>query len=372
MNVLFTDQYGELGGAQRCLLDLLPAVLERGWRAYAAVPDGALANRLAESGAVVETIDPGDYRPMRKSAADMWRFARSAPRLGRQLAGMVTRHRIDLLYVNGPRLLPAACLAGDEVPKLFHAHNYLPQGASRQVALAALRWTRMPAMAVSRYVANFLTGAVAAEKLEIVPNGVEDARRERVKNQVPRVGIIGRIAPEKGHLDFIDAARLLPREWEFVVWGAAMLADPGYEAEVRRRAQGLPITFAGWIDPVADALASLDLLVLPSGRNEALPRVILEAFSAGTPVVAYRSGGIPELIRDGENGYLVEPGRVDMLAARIRVALEDRAGRQSVVDRARRLWEQKYTIERYRETVTQVMARAASRANADADTNTGV
>lgn len=370
MNVLFIDQFSEFGGAQQCLLDLIPAVKTRGWKAYAAVPTGELALRLAAAGVTVHGIEPGSYTSGRKGVIDVLRYLWTMPRVSRQLRACIREHQIDLLYVNGPRLLPAAALAAD-LPLLFHAHNYLPPGLSRQVALSTLRMRRSEVIAVSAFVGGYLLGAIPIERISVVRNGVADARRASQRRGTLRIGIIGRIAPEKGQLDFVEAARLLPRDWRFTICGAALLALPGYEAAVRQQAAELPIEFPGWQNDVAAVLSTLDLLIVPSASHEALGRVILEAFSAEVPVVAYPSGGIPELIEDGKTGFLVPARTPHALAARIREVIADEALRCRVARNARIAWESHYTLERYREGVTQIMARAASRHSKPAPISTG-
>src|SRR5262245_56926243 len=107
MNILFLDQFSDLGGAQRCLLDLLPAVLETGWRAHVAAPgDGCLGARAKDLGAEFHSIQCGPYESGHKSSADVIRFATELPRLAREIAGLACDTHTDILYVNGPRLLP--------------------------------------------------------------------------------------------------------------------------------------------------------------------------------------------------------------------------------------------------------------------------
>jgi len=74
-----------------------------------------------------------------------------------------------------------------------------------------------------------------------------------------------------------------------------------------------------------DVFAGMDVLVVPSLWPENSPLVIHEAFMAGVPVVAARTGGIPELIEHGVSGLLYEPRSADELAARLSILLEDRA-----------------------------------------------
>src|SRR5207248_8464689 len=74
--------------------------------------------------------------------------------------------------------------------------------------------------------------------------------------------------------------------------------------------------FLGYQDDVAPFYAAFDALVLPSG-NEGTPVSAIEALAGGRPVVATRVGGVPDVVRDGEDGFLVEPGAVADLADRL-------------------------------------------------------
>ncbi len=88
-----------------------------------------------------------------------------------------------------------------------------------------------------------------------------------------------------------------------------------YESEVRAAAAGLPIEFRGWVENVYDALAEIDVLLVPSAPHEATTRVILEAAMAGVPVVAFASGGIPEVLAEANLARSVEEMARKALAA---------------------------------------------------------
>ena len=77
--------------------------------------------------------------------------------------------------------------------------------------------------------------------------------------------------------------------------------------------------FPGYQEEVGPFFAAFDVFVLPSG-NEGTPVTAIEALASGCPVVATRVGGVPDVVRDGEDGFLVEPGAVDELAERLGAA----------------------------------------------------
>ena len=149
MNLLFLDQFSQLGGAQQCLLDLLPAVE----RAVVAMPDdGPMFARVRTLGFETAHIHCGPYASGGKTASDMARFVFETPRLARQIRRLA--RGADIVYINGPRLLPAAALSGIRKPVVFHSHSYLPPGPLRRLCGLALRRLRAQVIASCRYVAD--------------------------------------------------------------------------------------------------------------------------------------------------------------------------------------------------------------------------
>jgi glycosyltransferase involved in cell wall biosynthesis len=334
MNLLFLDQFSEPGGAQQCLLDLLPSVPS----AMVAMPgDGAMFGRVRTLGHETARIDCGPYASGAKTSADRARFLWEAPRLARQIRALA-RGR-DLVYINGPRLLPAAALAGLCVPVIFHSHSWIAPGATRRLCGWALRRLGAHVIASCRFVAG--PWQPYAREIDVVYNGVAGSERPRPARSRPfTVACIGRIAPEKGQREFVEIARLVHRERpdvRFAVFGAAMFASMAYESEVRAAADGLPIEFRGWIENVYDALAEIDVLLVPSAPHEATTRVILEASAACVPVVAFASGGIPEVLAEENLARSVqEMARKALQPSRISPVRD-------------------YSLDRYREEIVRVV-----------------
>ncbi len=370
MNILFLDQFGSLGGAQRCLLDLLPLVAARGWTARVAIPEGgSLAAKIQASGVPVDSISCGPYSSTRKTLVDFGRFSLETPRLARRIASLASAHAIDLLYVNGPRLLPATAFAARRLrlPLIFHCHVHLGQPAAVRIAGWSLAVSRATMIGCCHFAAAPLRPYVNPARLHVIYNGTGDlSRPRRVPDRVIPIAIVGRIDPDKGQIDFVRAAQILkPRfpELRFLVIGAPLFSSAAYFDRVRQAAQGLPIEFQGWREDIAEVLSRTGLLIVPSFPNDPNPRVIMEAFSARVPVVAFPAGGIPEILKDGETGFLTAGHGPEALAARIAEVLSMDSGiKDAVVARARAAWEDAYTLDRFRGDVAGRIAQAASRA----------
>ncbi len=365
MNVLFLDQFSELGGAQRCLLDLTPEIRDRGWRATAALPGaGPLIGLLHEWQVPVQNIPCGPYGSGSKSLTDSVKFLHDL----RSQVSCLRPQSFDLVYVNGPRLLPAAAIAfGGRTPVLFHAHSRVPPGPPAWLA----RWSVRRADAAVVACAQAVAPAVRPGKLTVIANGTPDLGFREKRFHRRRIGIIGRISPEKGQVEFLRAAAILAREFpdaQFVICGAPILPAGPYFDKVRELAGALPVQLLGWREDVGSVLAELDLLAMPSA-SEGMPRVLLEAFSAGVPVVAFPVGGIPEVIADGETGFLVPKKTPGALAARIRdIFLGGAAPLQRIAGNARRKWERLYRVEIYRKDITGLMERLVSDWRAERET----
>jgi glycosyltransferase involved in cell wall biosynthesis len=217
----------------------------------------------------------------------------------------------------------------------------------------------MRVIAISEFVAQPFANAT------VIYNGVRDhgfVARPRA-SAAKTIGIVGRISREKGHLDFVEAARRLAAtrpEVRFAIFGAALFADATYERAVRDAAAGLPVEFRGWTDDVAGALHEIDVLAVPSGPAEGATRVIMEAFSAGTPVVAYPSGGIPELVRHGENGLLTASRSSESLCAAVEILLDDPGLMARYSAAGRRDWETHFRIERCQRQLGDFIAAAGA------------
>jgi glycosyltransferase involved in cell wall biosynthesis len=104
------------------------------------------------------------------------------------------------------------------------------------------------------------------------------------------------------------------------------------------------IVFTGIRNDVFELLQASDIFVLPSIIREGLSLALIEAMSTSLPVVGTEVGGIPEVIEDGENGFLVSPGSSEQLAEALEKLVNDKALRTGMGHRGRQMYEEKFTM----------------------------
>lgn len=161
------------------------------------------------------------------------------------------------------------------------------------------------------------------------------------------IGYIGRLSPEKGILNFVKAVPEVLKERDeirFLVGGDGQLRD---EIEKYLDSENLTgkVKLVGWIphDELLNYLNELKLIVLPS-YTEGLPGIMLEAMACGTPVLVTPVGAIPDVIKHGETGFIMENNSPKSIARDILGAV-GYPGLSRIAQNARRLAEQEYTYE---------------------------
>jgi glycosyltransferase involved in cell wall biosynthesis len=291
------------------------------------------------------------------------------------LARMIRRERPTILHTHTAKAGAvgrlAALLAGGARPPIvvhtFHGHvlrGYF--GPVRTFGFRQLeRWlARMTTalVAVSPEVRDDLVklGVAPRDRFTVVRLGIRldervadrDGRDEtrRVLGIGPdcfTVGWIGRMTAVKRTSDVLLAFKRLRERG--VDARLCMVGDGPDREPLERRAHELGIMrntlFLGYQEDVAPFYAAFDAMILPSG-NEGTPVSAIEALAAGRPVVATRVGGVPDVVRDGEDGFLVDTGDVDTLADRLVQLAEDSDLRRAMGEAGRSRVLARYSVER--------------------------
>lgn len=167
--------------------------------------------------------------------------------------------------------------------------------------------------------------------VEVLYNAVKTYAKNPYSLEARNVLFMGRLGVRKGTFDLIEAIKRLdkeiPGDIKFYLCG-----DMG-EEEVRKKVKELSIehriAHIGWIDgeQKREFMSKSMINCLPS-YNEGLPMTILETMAAGIPNISTNIASIPEVIHEGENGYLINPGDVDALVERLRTLINERGLRE--------------------------------------------
>lgn len=310
---------------------------------------GPLAGILDERGVPVHALG-------RRSRLDFRAVFRLARLIRRRGVDVVHDHNFTAMTVG----IPAAILGG-ATAVLRTEHNVAARCFPFRRALSRLASMRENAqIAVSDAVARsrLAEGRFSPAHLVTIRNGIDDTLRPAAgdRNEVRReLGVpvdavlcltVGNLTPQKDHENLIRAAAAVsdqvPPVYFAVAGGGPILehlADHATALGVGDR-----VSFLGLRDDVPRLLRGADVFVLSSAW-EGLPITVLEAMAAGVPCVSTDVGGVPEVIRDGVNGYVVPPRDHEALAEKIALLATDAGQRSRLAAMARRTYEKAFTAK---------------------------
>jgi glycosyltransferase involved in cell wall biosynthesis len=212
----------------------------------------------------------------------------------------------------------------------------------------------------SRHLADLVKSYCLAndEKVCCIPNGIDIKALDKIDDEPDSILskydlkkdnyllFMGRLSSLKGVQYLIDAFKMIRKD--YVNLKLAIVGSGDFEGYLKNLSRGIPgIVFTGYIDSMsikATLYRNCVSLVVPS-LYEGLPTVVLEAMASGKAVVATGVGGIPLLIRHGQNGFLTNPRDSEGLEKFIRILLEDADLRKRMGALGKRLVENEYTVD---------------------------
>ena len=301
-----------------------------------------------------------------------------------RLAKLIRKERPQILHTHTAKAgtvgRVAALLAGSRKPPIivhtFHGHVLRGYFGPLRSLFFRLLERRLAAgttalIAVSPQVRDDLValGVAPRERFVVIRLGIElDERVASEQNGraesrrylgIPgdrfAVGWIGRMTAVKRTDDVLVAFKRLRESGVDAM--LCMVGDGPDRLQLEQRAHELGVArntvFLGYQEDVAPFYAAFDALVLPSG-NEGTPVSVIEALAAELPVVATRVGGVPDVVRDGEDGFLVEAGATDDLADRLAQLAGDPALRTRMGKQGRERVLPRYAVERLVEDIDEL------------------
>lgn len=315
-----------------------------------------LARRLHGHGWTFDLTSPSDDGPLAKAGFPHHKLdvggigtGEGARAVASWPKALLLARDFDVVYLNSTvcgRLLPA--LRGSTFKTVLHVHDIVDR--------VPRHWARADVvLADSQAVADRLDDLdahVVYCPVELDPPHVDPPWPTSVTDGGPVIGFVGRIEERKGVMDLVEAAPLIraARPDATIV----VIGDDPYgrdDAYLRRVKQAPGVVHLPWTDDAGGVLRHLDVLVAPS-RQEPFGTVISEAMAVGTPVVATRVGGLPEVVDDGVTGVLVEPGEPAVLAEAVVRVLQDH---DAMADAAREA-AKRFGADRYAARVAELIA----------------
>ena len=365
MKVVIAESSTAMGGQELAVLLHADGLRKRGHDVRLILePGSSICTKAVEQGLPVEPVHMG--RASYQSAIASFRK-------------ILARERPALLHVNSSRDSwiggLAARLVSPRVKVVRSRHISTPLNKNPTTRLLYRRLMDFVIVTGSELTRRALIerDGLAPDRVAAFPIGIDvdyfkPARPDRdlrQELQLPPghrlVGLISYLRSYKGHEYFIEAAaRVLAREKHatFLIVG-----EGPEEARLRERIASLGLSsnvrMLGFRDDLLNVFRSLDVFVIPSVEGDTIPQVLMQALAMGLPVVSTTVGSIPDVVQDGQTGFVVPPRDADALAERIQVLLDDTALRADMGRRGRAFVEREYSLARMLDRLEDVYAKVA-------------
>ncbi len=337
--IAYVDHADQVGGAEKSLCELVAHLDRKRWEPVIVHhPDARWLRYAKEAGVQLRAdLPPSKLYATRRGdlgvgvLASLKRLFRAAP-VVRGIARAIRSIAPTLVHTNSTKmhLMAGGAARIQGVPVIWHMRDLLTEPDAHRWLRRAVDRVCPEVIAISHAVATQFEGMPC--RVHVIPNGVpldrfrpgnppEGLREElELPPGSPVACIVGRLTPWKGHRTLLRAWRRVLREIpeaHLLIIGEVAFWDGGYEDELRSLAQMLEIgdsvRWTRFREDVPDLLRLSDLLVLAS-EGEPFGRVLIEAMATGLPIVGTASGGVPEIVIDGETGLLVPTKAPDVMA----------------------------------------------------------
>lgn len=378
---LFVTHTGMLGGAERSLLDLVDA-----WpaeRRLLTLAEGPLTEAARARGIPVTVEPSGKLGTVRRESG--------APGLGAladvaRLSASVAREAkaFEAIHANSQKAFVVAAAAGllARRPVVWHLRDILTTAhfSATNIRAAVLLANARASLVIANSEATaaaFRDAGGSAGLVRVVHNGIDPARFDAVTEADAAarraelgagdacvLAVCARLAPWKGQHVALAALDVLPDAHAWII-GKALFGEDAYARGLVDHAVSLGVfdrvRFLGEREDVPALLGAADLVLHTAVEAEPFGRVVVEGMLARRPVIATDAGGVREIIRNGETGWLVPPGDPAALAAKVReVRAMDAAAREAVVARARADAEALFTVRAMVDGVVRALGEVVS------------
>jgi len=318
--------------------------------------------------ATISFLGPGKFDIENKFSA-----AYTVPSGVVRLATECIKNEIDVIHSNSFRAAWLSSIVSSilDVPMITHVHHFTYLNHPRicsyifsqsNYVIHVSKYSR------NRYFSNInikdysnhkiIRSPVNIEKLINHSSNPDKLKEEYGISDQSVVSLIGRIAKNKGHTEFLRAAKKVSESVDDSIFLIVGEGDTVYKNDLKDLSNKLNleknVIFTGYWENITDVYSLTDIIVVPSS-NENLPKVIQESFAHKTPVIAKDSGGISELVIDGSTGILIdESDQGTQLAKNITKILSSNAMAKELAENGHEKIIQEYSVEGIRDELEKI------------------
>jgi len=354
INILHIVEDLKVGGLEKVLASIVQSLDKSKYdvQVWCLARGGDIAQTLIAKGTAVRILDMDSYyNPLQIVA----------------LARLMNKERFLVIHTHGYFASTfgrfAAILA--RIPVVItHVHStYYDYGKRNLLVEKFLSYFTDMIICISQAVETFVTvnEGISKKKTCLIYNAVilpahvdDDHHKQEMRNSLGIdaeaivITVVASLTANKGHRILMEAFAQVFRTYpavRLVIVGGGPLRIQ-LESDSRRLLIDKAVIFTGIRNDVFPLLQTSDIFVLPSQHREGLGIALIEAMAMNLPVIGTMVGGIPEVIMDGENGFLIPPGGSEQLASALKKLVEDPILRVRMGRRGRQLYEEKFTLAR--------------------------
>ncbi len=374
LRVLFVSHESGMTGAERSLLEIILGLDRKRFSPFVVVPrDGLLLQELDQANAITIKANLKWWIARGpRNRNEFKKFIQGLPKRAGIIRDLIQRYRIELVYSNSVACIDGAVGAAiARIPHLWHIHEilsknqnispYVPMWIVRLIVALLSKQIIVPSMAVK----DDIRSSLLFRHIHVRYNGI-DAKRFLISQQSvtePTIRSEFRMAPDtkiialigyfisiKGHLDVVEAAKIVCAQRKDIVFLFIGGGNQSYrkKIELRVHQHGLEdfFIFLDFRENIDSLILNIDILICASWV-ESFSKVILEAMAAGKPVVATRCGGPEELVIDQQTGFLIPTHSPPNMAAALLMLLRRPDLMHSMGRKGQERAQKHFSIERY-------------------------
>ncbi len=371
INILFLHAGAEMYGADKVLLDLVRGLDRSVFKPYVILPcNGVLVGAFEKEQINVEVIPYPIMRRKYFNIKGIINYLFGLVKYSKQLTLIAKERNIDIVHTSTAATFEGSLICKKlGIPHLWSIHEIIikPKIMYRLTS----RW-------ISKNASITITDSSAVKEhllasklfnqndIHVIYNGVDSNRFKpendclylrdewNIPDNAVVIGMMGRVNSWKGQLEFLEAANIVmsKRPNVFTVFiGSAFDGEEWREQELSNAIAKSPfrcrIINKGYRTDSEGIYKLFDIFVLPSTNPDPFPTVVLEAMATGKPIVAYKHGGVCEMISDGENGLLAEVRNPKDLSLKIMTLIDDEGLRSKMGKASRERLLNKFSLASY-------------------------